>query len=140
MLRIFNLLISILETEKNPAKFSYSIFDIKEMMSPFYSFIVFLVCIFLVWKLNLITVTFSIILTLLLTLFFDWWFIETQVMIGYAAKVYSNYEFKTFDFILLDGSIYDAITLFIVNFLLFWQISILLRMLIKTLQRKIELP
>ena len=109
-------------------------------MSPFYSFMVFLVCIFLVWKLNLITVTFSILLTLFLTLFFYWWIIDTQAALDNAAKVNSNYEFKTFDFILLDGSLYDVITLFIINFLLFWQISILLRMLIKTSQKENVLP
>ncbi len=139
VLRIINVFVSVIETDKTSAGFSYSIFDMEEMMSPLYSFAVFLLCIFLIWNLNFITVIFSIILTSLLSMFFDRWFIETQVKIDYAAKRNLDYEFKTLDFVLLSGSVFDVVTFLIVNFLLFWQISILLRMLIKTTQ-KIELP
>jgi len=141
-IRIINLVTSIYFTEHNPnTDFGlYDVFDMTEMMSPIYSFVVFFICIFLIWKINLTTLIFSSFLTSLLTIFFDWWFIDTQQLIAYAAKVNPDFEFKTFDFILIGGSIYDVITLLVVNFLLFWQISILLRMLIKTSQKESVLP
>ena len=142
LLRIISSAISIYSTDPTPNKnFAiYSIFDMTEIMSPIYSFIVFFICIFLVWKINFATIIFSSFLSLILTIFFDWWFIDTQQLIAYAAEDNPGYEFKTFDFLLIGGSVYDAITLFVVNFVLFWQISILLRMLIKTLQKETALP
>jgi hypothetical protein len=141
LLRIISSALSIYITEPNPNQSFglYSIFDMTEIMSPIYSFIVFFICIFLVWKINLPTIFFSCLLTLLLTIFFDWWFIDTQQLIAYAAKVNPNYEFKTFDFILIGGSIYDVLTLFAVNFLFFWQASIFVRMLRKDVEIKSEL-
>jgi len=142
LLCIFSLVISIYFTEPDPNRSFglYSIFDMTEMMSPIYSFIVFFICIFLVWKINLTTIFFSSLLTLLLTIFFDWWFIDTQQRIAYAAEVNPNYNFKTFDFILINGSVFDVITLFAVNFLFFWQLSIFLRILVKDTRIKSELP
>jgi len=137
IVRIIELTSSLFFTQHNPkTDFGlYDIFDMTEMMSPLYSFLVFFVCVFLVWKINFTTLICSSFLILLLTIFFDWWFIDTQQIIAYAAKVNPDYEFKTFDFILISASIYDVISLFLTNFILFWQISILLRMLIKTSQK-----
>ncbi|MDQ3321893.1 MAG: hypothetical protein M3525_05590 [Acidobacteriota bacterium] len=44
------------------------------------------------------------------------------------------------DGIFYNAGDYDLITLLLVSILLFWQISILLRMLIKTLQKEKALP
>lgn len=141
-LRVISFVISIYFTDPNRDKdFGlYSIFDMVEKMSPIYSFVLFFVCIFLIWKINLPTVIFSCLLTLYLTIFFDWWFVDTQKILAYAAAINSDYEFKTFDFILIGGSVYDALTLFVVNFLLFWQTSILVRMLRKRKNIKSRLP
>jgi len=89
--------------------------------------------------LNLTTILFSGILTLLLTIFFDSWFLETQQFVAAAAEVNSSYEFKTFDIILIGGSFYDAITLIVVNIVLIWQASILARILKKDSQIKPKL-
>jgi hypothetical protein len=95
---------------------------------------------FLVWKINFAKLIFSAFVIFLLTIFFDWWFFDTQQIISYAAQNHPNYEFKTFDFILISASIYEVVTLALTNILLFWQISILLRMLIKTSQKENVLP
>ncbi len=115
----------------------YDIFQMTEIMSPIYSFVVFLICIFLVWKITFPTIAFSLTLTFFLTLFFDWWFVDTQQLIAYASEVNPDFEFKTFDFILIGGSIYDVLTLLIINTIFLWQISILFRIFSKTRQMKI---
>jgi len=58
LLRIISSAISIYSTDPTPNKnFAiYSIFDMTEIMSPIYSFIVFFICIFLVWKINFATI------------------------------------------------------------------------------------
>lgn len=142
LLRIISFTFVIINTEpKADQSFGmYDIFQMTEVMSPLYSFIVFFICIFLVWKITFPTIVFSLILTFFLTLFFDWWFIDTQKLIAYAAKVNPNFEFKTFDFILIGGSVYDVLTLFITNAVFLWQISILFRVFNKTRQNKIFFP
>ncbi len=142
IVRMIELASSLFFSQHNPkTEFGlYDIFDMAEMMSPLYSFLAFFVCALLIWKINFTTLICSSVLILLLTIFFDWWFIDTRQIIAYAAKVNPEYHFKTFDFILVSGSIYDVITLFLTNFILFWQISILLRMLIKTSQKQNVLP
>jgi hypothetical protein len=67
---------------------------------------------------------------------FVYWFIDTR-------KLLSDNEspvVKGLDRIFYRAGDIDLIVFLLVSILLFWQISILLRMLIKTLQRKTELP
>ena len=141
LLRIISFTVAFSNTEPAAGQSFglYDIFQMTEIMSPLYSFIVFFICIFLVWKVNFISIAFSLILTILLTIFFNWWFIDTQQLIAYAAQVNPDFEFKTYDFILIGGSIYDVLTLFTVNLLCLWQISILYRLSGKTLQNKMTL-
>lgn len=57
--------------------------------------------------------------------------------------IFFDESFANFGFIeklFIIGNIFDYLTFLIVSILLFWQISILLRMLIKTSQRKNVLP
>ncbi len=138
LLRIISFIAAFINTKpKADQSFGmYDIFQMTEVMSPLYSFIVFFTCIFLVWKITFPTILLSLVITFFLTLFFDWWFIDTQQIVAYVAKVNPNVEFKTFDFILIGGSIYDALTLFISNLILIWQISILYRIFRETRQNK----
>ncbi len=78
--------------------------------------------------------SFFIILSFLIFIF---WFVDTRNSIP-SLEVPSSV--KGCDKILSDANSLDFIVLSLVSILLFWQISILLRMLIKTLQRKTELP
>ena len=142
IVRMIEFLSSLFSAQPDP-KISFGVYDISqmtEMLSPLYSFVAFFLCIFLVWKIDFAKLIFSTFVMFLLTIFFDWWFFDTQRIVTYFSQVNPEYEFKTFDFILVSGSIYDVTTLFLTNFILFWQISILLRMLIKTSQKENVLP
>ncbi len=67
---------------------------------------------------------------------FIYWFVDTRKELVYdelgVIKGVNRIFYKAGDF--------DLTVFFLVSILFFWQISILLRMLIKTLQRKNELP
>ncbi len=131
MIRFLNLLTSVYFAEPKPGiSFAiYSIFEMEDMMSPIYSFIVFFLCLILLWKIEIISMFSSTFLTSLLTIFFDTWFVDTQFLISRAFTVNPNYEFKTFDFLLINGSPYDVFTLLIVNLLVIWQVHILFRLI-----------
>ncbi len=83
------------------------------------------------------------LLPLFLTVFY-----ATVFIYGLSASYYESLlggeefspkvDFFTRVYRVADGS--DYLAAFFISILLFWQISILLRMLIKTLQRKTELP
>jgi Zn-dependent protease with chaperone function len=75
-------------------------------------------------------------LTFASVLMFVYWFINTQ-------KLLSDNEsptIKGLDRLFYKAGDFDIVVCSLVSILLFWQISILLRMLVKTLQTKNELP
>ena len=129
LIRIINLVVStVFAPARNGVSFGiYDIFHMKEMMSPMYSFIVFIICVPLAWKINSLRSLLSLFPLLLLTLFFDYWFIQTRQDMAYTAINNSNFEFKTFDFALIGGTIYDLLTLLLTNVLFIWQVTILVR-------------
>jgi hypothetical protein len=67
---------------------------------------------------------------------FVYWFFETRKSLSYDDIAIV----EGLDRIFYNASDIDLAVFFLVSILLFWQISILLRMLIKTLQGKTELP
>jgi len=80
---------------------------------------------------------FSMYFTIVPFLIFIRWFIK----INYAISTNETaHEYSVLDRIFTVATTFDYIVFLFVSILLFWQISILLRMLIKTLQRKTELP
>lgn len=64
------------------------------------------------------------------------WFVETRDL--FNAGVLDSV--RGIDRIFYNSGFFDITVLFLISGLLFWQISILLRMLIKNTHRKIELP
>lgn len=130
LLRVVNLVDSLIFAPKaSGTNFGiYDIFDIKEMMSPLYSFVVFAICTPLAWRVNQLKSVSSLVVLFLLAWFFDSWMIDSRQRIAIAAIENPDYHFKMFDFALLEGSIYDLVTLILVNILLIWQISILYRL------------
>jgi len=70
-----------------------------------------------------------------LTRFF-YWFVDTRRQMFDEVSDFV----KGADRFFYKAGLFDLAVLFLVSILLFWQISILLRMLMKTLQRKTELP
>lgn len=130
MLRVTELIIALLwPPPRDGAGFAiYDIFEMKEMMSPIYSFVVFIICVPLVWKIHRGRILLSIFALLPLVIFFDRWLIHTRRVMANATALYPEVVFKTFDFALLGGSIFDLLTLVISNFLFIWQISIFYRL------------
>lgn len=79
---------------------------------------------------------FSFLLTAATLSRFVFWFNSTQ-----RELVYDSYDLlKVTDRFLYKAGDFDLAVLFLLSFLFFWQISILFRMLIKSLQRKSTLP
>ena len=107
----------------------YSIFDIPDLVSPLYSVVAFAICVPLAWRLDPAKLIFSLLPLALLTYFFDNWFVDSQYRIREAAVVAPDHEFKTWDFILLSGSIFDVLTFLLVNVVIGWQIKLLYRLL-----------
>lgn len=69
--------------------------------------------------------------------FFIYWLFSTPKEV---ALIEGSNNLQASDFILYKSNVYDFFVLTFVSILLFWQIVHLLRMLIKTLQRKNTLP
>ena len=107
----------------------YSIFDMPDLVSPLYSVVAFAICVPLAWKLDPARLIFSLFPLGLLAYFFDGWFVDSQYRIREALLVNPDYEFKTFDFILVPGSIFDVLTFLLVNVLIVWRINLLYRLL-----------
>jgi hypothetical protein len=106
----------------------YSIFDVRSLMSPLYCIPTFALCLALAWRVSWRNVILSLMPLGLLTYFYDYWFIDSQLRIREAAVVAPEYEFKTFDFILLDGSVFDVVTFFLVAVLVVWHLRLLARL------------
>lgn len=70
----------------------------------------------------------SLFLVLVITTFYDYWFVDSQIRIREAAVVNPAYKFKMVDFVLLAGSIYDHLTLALSNSLVAWHLSLLFRL------------
>jgi len=80
---------------------------------------------------------FPLFITIVPFSIFAYWFIRTYNLIVIDEFVSRH---KGLDRTLIIATVFDYLIFFFVSILLFWQISILLRMLIKTLQRKSILP
>ena len=106
----------------------YSIFEMKNKMSPLYSFIVFLICTPLAWKIDKPRLLVSLFPISLLAIFFDWWLIDSRLMIADAYLHAGGEGIIPHNPLLLGGSHYDVATLFLVNILLVWQVTILWRL------------
>jgi hypothetical protein len=129
-LRLIESALALIYPETKGASFGiYDIFDMWDKVSPIYSFIVFAVSLIACWKISIPSVTCSLLPIALLTFFFDRWFLDSRHTISIAAKVNPDYQFKTFDFALLNGSIYDFVSLIVVNIAFLWLFSILIRLL-----------
>jgi hypothetical protein len=127
-LRLLELALSFAFAKPQSESFGiYDIFDMWEIMSPIYSFIVFCICTGCSWKISIPSLVCSIIPMFLLVLFFDRWFIDSRRMVVLAAEMNPNFQFKTFDFAVTNGSFYDFLTLCLVNILLVWQMSLFVR-------------
>lgn len=132
VIRLIELLLALIFPEPRPPGVSfaiYSIFDHWHLMSPLYSFAALLVCLLLYWKLEVPLLATAMLPLLLLTFFYDYWFVDSQLLIRRAADVNPDFEFKTFDYILVSGSFYDAVTLILVNILFIWHTSLLIRLM-----------
>ena len=99
-----------------------------EKMSPIYSFLVFLICVVCAFRMTIPSLTGSVIIMARLVFFFDWWFLDTRRLVRLAAEVNPNFEFKTFDFAVVGGSVYDFLTLCVVNVLFIWQLTLFVRL------------
>ncbi len=97
-------------------------------------FLTFITFLFLLKPGKFFLSSFSTILSFLLFVF---WFVSTRYLV---LGITDSPKPQGLEGILTHSNGFDFILLFFVSILLFWQISILLRMLIKTMQRKSELP
>ncbi len=102
----------------------YSIFDMWDMMSPVYSLATFIICVPLAWKLRPGALAFSLFPLGLLTYFFDYWFIDSQLR-RHAFGL--PFEFDPTDYVLLGGNLIDVLTFALVNVLIVWQVGIMYR-------------
>ena len=105
----------------------YNIFDHWDLISPLYCFVGFLLIIPPLIKIKIETFFLSAVPLVLLTYFFDNWFVDTQLLIQRAAEVNPNFTFKTWDHFLLGGSATDVFTFLLVNILVLWQASMIFR-------------
>jgi hypothetical protein len=137
-IRLLNLVTSVYFAEpKSGINFGlYRVFDMTEIMSPIYSFVVFFICFIMMRKIYLPGMILSAFLVSALTYFYDSWLVETQYEVRKALAENPDYNFQTFDFFLIDGSFYDFLTLFIINVLFVWQTTVLFRMMLRYFQRK----
>lgn len=127
-LRVVNLAVAMWFAEPTGSFAIYSIFEMEEMMSPAYSFIVFLVCSILVWRITVSRLLFSGLFFFLLAIFFDWWLVDSQQIIADAIRETSPSELPDYNPLLLEASPYDVITFFLVNILLVWNVVAVFRL------------
>lgn len=127
-LRIVNLAVAMWFVEPTGSFAIYSVFEMEEMMSPSYSFIVFLVCSMLLWRITVSRLLFSGFFLLLLAIFFNWWLIDSQQIIADAILETNPSELPDYNPLLLGGSLYDVITFFLVNILLVWNVAAVVRL------------
>jgi hypothetical protein len=114
----------------------YSIFDMPQKMSPLYSFFGFLLCSLIVWKINFPQMIFSTFIISLLLNFYNSWFIETRRFVNLASENNLDFQYKTYDHILISGCLNDVFILLLVNILFIWQATILFRMILRYFQSK----
>ncbi len=128
-----------LQHESGGNKFvMYSIFNELEMMSPIYSFSVFFISLGLIYNLSKFSIIFSLIPTVLLAYFFDSWLISSLSRLYFQYDLIIELKLSFFD--VFFDNIYNLITFLLINTLLFWQISILFRMLFNTKENNELLP
>ena len=109
-----------------------------DILSPLICFIVFLFVASMLWSFSRQTVLISLVPLLLLTLFFDYWVIYSQVRVRYLLVGNPEYPFRLLDHVIIGSSIYDVITLFLVNILFVWNLSLLYRLVSKNRQSQMS--
>ena len=100
-----------------------------DLLSPLFCFVVFLFVASVLWRFSRETLVLSVFPLLLLTLFFDYWVIDSPIRVRWLLDGNPDYPFRAFDYLMIGSSIYDVITLFLVNVLLVWQISLIYRLI-----------
>lgn len=141
LIRIVELAFAILFPEKPQPGISYGliwVFDRWDVMGPFLSLVAFLIIVPLSRKLLTANLTLSLLPLSLLTLFYDYWFVDSQIRVRQILEVNPNYAFKSLDFIMIWSSVYDVITLFLVNILLLWNLSLIYRMISANRQTRLS--
>jgi hypothetical protein len=137
LLRIIELVLSIkISTNDSPTSFVlYDIFQITEIMVPFYTFLILPIIFIFLWKLSIFRLISSSIFTLILSKSYLNWIIGTREGISYLE----NYDFKFVDYFLFKGSYGDLICCFVIFGLFIWHFSIIVRFIINRFQAKIYL-
>ncbi len=133
ILAFLSLAYQIIEHYTKPA--SIGIYDMKQAsLLPWFNFLTLFIFIALLKSKKFII---STLLTLFSFIIFAYEFYSVVRIIILFNPIP---ELSFVEKLLLIANYFEYINFFLVSILLFWQISILLRMLIKTLQRKTELP
>jgi len=100
-----------------------------DILSPVICFVVFLWIASMLWTFSRETLVVSLVPLLLLTLFFYYWVIDSQIRVRQMLHVNPEYPWRQLDHVMISSSIYDLVTLFLVNVLLIWQISMIYRLI-----------
>lgn len=141
LIRLFELALALLfpEQPQPGIKFAiYSIFDRWDLVGPIYSFVAFLLIVPLAHKLEITNLILSLFPLSLLTFFYDYWFVDSQIRVRQILEVNPNYDFKSLDFIMIWSSVYDVISLLLVNILLVWHLSLLYRLISANRQSRLS--
>ena len=125
VLRIIEILPALLVIPPDGSK-GFTMYDpiCPQLLSPDYCLMTFFIGSILAWKITPFSLGLSVVLVYRLAYFFDYWLIDTRRMIAAAGEISPAYKFKTFDFVLLCGSVYDFLSLCLINFLALMQIFI----------------
>lgn len=101
-----------------------------DLLSPIFCFVVFLFVASMLWNFSRQALALSLVPLLLLTVFFDYWLVDSQIRVRQILDVNPDFPyFGRFDHIMIWSSIYDVITLCLVNVLLVWQLSLIYRLI-----------
>src|SRR5690348_14020528 len=74
-----------------------------DKLSPIYCFFAFLFIVPLLWKIEISTLIVSLFPLSLLTFFYDYWFVDSQIRIKRILEVNPDHEFNTLDFVMIWG-------------------------------------
>jgi hypothetical protein len=137
LLRIVELICSTkISTNDSPTSFGlYDIFQITEIMVPFYTFLILPIIFIFLWKLSIFRLIWSFVLTILLGKEYLIWIINTREGIGFLT----DYDFRFVDYFMFHGSYGDLICCFVIFGLFVWHFSIIARFIINRFQVKIYL-
>ncbi len=113
----------------------YDIFQMTELMVPFYTFFLLPLIFILIWKLSKLRLIFSFIFTAMLSKAYLTWIIETRE----AISLLEGTEYIIAECFLFRGSYGDLVCCICIFGLLLWQLSIVFRFAISHFHAKIYL-